>query len=103
MSDLGRESGLEFIKFAPGKEVPKEFYAAIPVSMTVDGEYNSFLLFADKVSHLPRIVNLSNITFQQPKRDADRMLLSVTCTATTYRFLEQAAQPAAATTKGKRK
>lgn len=102
VSDLGRESGLEFLKFAPGAEVQKDFYAAIPVAIQVRGEYNTFALFADRVSHLPRIVNLSNIRFDQPKRDSDRMMLTVNCTATTYRFLEQA-KPAPAPTKGKPK
>ena len=90
VSDLGRESGLEFLKFAPQKEAGKGFYAEIPVSMTVTGEYHGFVLFADKVSHLPRIVNLTNIVFSKPKAAGDdRMMVDVSCTATTFRFLEQ--------------
>jgi type IV pilus assembly protein PilO len=98
VSDLGKESGLEFIKFAPGAEIRKDFYAEIPVSINVTGDYHSFVLFADKVSHLPRIVNLSDITFSNPKSGGEnRMLVSAGCTATTYRFLEQAKpQPAGA-------
>ena len=90
ISDLGRESGLEFVKFAPHGEVGKGFYAEIPVAITVDGEYHGFALFADKVSHLPRIVNLSDIVFSSPKPAGDdRMQVNVSCTATTFRFLEQ--------------
>jgi type IV pilus assembly protein PilO len=90
VSDLGKESGLDFLKFAPHAEVKKEFYAEIPVSISVHGEYQSFALFADKVSHYPRIVNLSNITFSAPKPSGEnRVLSTITCTATTYRFLEQ--------------
>jgi len=90
ISDLGRESGLEFLKFAPQGEVSKGFYAEIPVAITVNGEYHGFALFADKVSHLPRIVNLSNIVFSGPKPVGDdRVQVNVSCTATTFRFLEQ--------------
>lgn len=93
VSDLGKESGLEFLKFAPGKEGRKDFYAEIPVSIAVSGDYHSFVLFADKVSHLPRIVNLSDIVFASPKPGGDnRVQVNVTCSATTYRFLEQAQQ-----------
>jgi type IV pilus assembly protein PilO len=93
VSDLGKESGLEFLKFAPGKESRKDFYAEIPVSIAVSGDYHSFVLFSDKVSHLPRIVNLSDIAFTSPKSGGDnRMLVNITCSATTYRFLEQAQQ-----------
>ena len=95
VSDLGKESGLEFLRFAPSGEVKKDFYAEIPVSISVNGDYHSFALFSDKVAHYPRIVNLSNITFSSPKPSGDNLVLvTVNCTATTYRFLEQ--QPAAA-------
>lgn len=90
ISDLGKESGLEFLKFAPRGEVKKGFYAEIPFSLSLVGEYHGFVLFADKVSHLPRIVNLTDITFGQPRRaGGDRMTVNVSCSATTFRFLEQ--------------
>lgn len=104
VSDLGKDSGLEFLKFAPRREAPKDFYAEIPVSIAVNGDYHSFVLFADKVSHLPRIVNLSDITFSSPRPGGDnRMLVNVSCTATTYRFLEQAQPAAGEAGKGKAK
>jgi type IV pilus assembly protein PilO len=104
VSDLGKESGLEFLKFAPGKEGRKDFYAEIPVSIAVNGDYHSFVLFADKVSHLPRIVNLSDIAFSGPKSGGDnRMLVNISCIATTYRFLEQAQQDTGGAGKGKAK
>ncbi len=91
ITDLGRESGLEFLKFSPKGEVPKGFYAEIPVTIQVTGEFHGFALFTDRVSHLPRIVNLSDIGMAQPKRQPDgRYLVTVNCTATTFRFLEQA-------------
>jgi type IV pilus assembly protein PilO len=90
ISDLGKEAGLEFLKFAPRGEVSRGFYAEIPVSIKVDGEYHGFALFADKVSHLPRIVNLSDIVFSKPRNlGDDKMEVNVNCTATTFRFLEQ--------------
>ena len=89
ISDLGKESGLEFVKFAPSGEARKDFYAEIPVSIVVNGNYHGFANFADKVSHYPRIVNLSNIVFASPKPASGNMINStVSCTATTYRFLE---------------
>jgi len=67
VSDLGKESGLDFLRFAPSGEIKKDFYAEIPVSISVNGDYHSFALFTDKVARYPRIVNLSNITFSSPK------------------------------------
>ncbi len=101
VSELARESRLDVLKFTPKPEVKKEFYAEIPVSIAVLGNYRSFIVFADKVSHLPRIVNLSDLSFTQPKRGADgQMQVNVACQATTFRFLEQAAAPPPAAKKG---
>ena len=95
VSDLGKESGLDFLRFAPSGEVKKDFYAEIPVSISVNGDYHSFALFSDKVARYPRIVNLSNIAFSSPKPSGDNLVLvTVNCTATTYRFLEQQAAAA---------
>ena len=105
VSDLGKESGLEFLRFAPSAEIKKDFYAEIPVSISVNGDYHSFALFSDKVAHYPRIVNLSNIAFSSPKPSGDNLVLvTVNCTATTYRFLDQQAAAApAAGDQGKKK
>ena len=95
VSDLGKDAGFEFLKFAPKEESRKDFYAEIPVAISVLGDYHSFALFTDKVAHLSRIVNISNIEFTSPKVAPEgAVALNVTCTATTYRFLEQAAPPA---------
>lgn len=102
VSDLGKESGLEFIKFSPKSEIKRDFYGEIPVSIAVTGSYHSFVLFADKVSRLPRIVNLSDIAFSAPKSGGeDRVTVSIGCSATTFRFLEQEAMKVA--DKGKTK
>ena len=104
VSDLGKESGLEFLRFAPSAEIKKDFYAEIPVSISVHADYHSFALFTDKVARYPRIVNLSDITFSSPKPSGDNLVLvNVKCTATTYRFLEQQATPPGAGGQGKKK
>jgi len=89
ISDLGKETGLDFLKFAPRGEANKGFYAEIPFFLNLTGDYRSFALFADRVAHLPRIVNLMDISFQSPKPTGDnRVQINVTCSATTFRFLE---------------
>jgi type IV pilus assembly protein PilO len=104
VSDLGKESGLDFLRFAPSGEIRKDFYAEIPVSISVNGDYHSFALFSDRVARYPRIVNLSNITFSSPKPAGDNLVLvTVNCTATTYRFLDQQAAAPGAGDQGKKK
>ncbi len=104
LTELARESRLDVLKFTPRAEVKKDFYAEIPVTMAFLGNFRNYVQFADKVSHLPRIVNLSDIAFAQPKRGGDgAMQVSVTCIATTFRFLEQAPAAPPAPGKGKTK
>lgn len=85
VSESGQESGLEFLLFRPQNEQPKQFYAEIPVSIKVSGRYHDLASFFDKVSRLPRLVNIDNIQLKAPEK-GDK--LDTTCTAVTYRFIE---------------
>ncbi|MCP4345268.1 MAG: type 4a pilus biogenesis protein PilO [Desulfobacterales bacterium] len=88
ISHSGQDAGLEFLLFQPSNERKVDFYAEIPVSINVMGNYHNVLLFFDKVAKLHRIVNIKNITMKPApvKKNPDR--LNVTCTAVTYTFLE---------------
>ena len=46
--------GARLSSFRPSGEIKKDFYAEIPVSISVNGDYHSFALFTDKVAHYPR-------------------------------------------------
>jgi len=85
ISESGQASGLEFLLFKPQNEVPKQFYAEIPVSMKVAGRYHNLAAFFDRVSRLPRLVNIDNIQLTVPAK-GDK--LDITCTAITYRFMD---------------
>ena len=85
ISQSGRDAGLDFLLFEPRKEVTKEFYAEIPVSIIVTGNYHKTALFFDKVARLHRIVNIDNIKMVSAKGSGE---LRTSCTAVTYRFVE---------------
>jgi type IV pilus assembly protein PilO len=90
VSSSGRLSGLDFLLFQPNQEVLKDFYAEIPVRINVRGGYHNLALFFDKVARLSRIVNISNIEIRKAKESAsEQTILSASCTATTYRFIEE--------------
>ncbi|MBU2520969.1 MAG: type 4a pilus biogenesis protein PilO [Proteobacteria bacterium] len=85
ISESGREAGLEFLLFQPESEINKDFYAEIPVSIKVAGNYHNVGLFFDKVSRLSRIVNIKDIVMETSK---EGNMLNTSCTAVTYRFVE---------------
>jgi len=85
ISRSGRDAGLEFLLFEPRGERTKEFYAEIPVSIIVTGNYHKTALFFDKVTRLHRIVNIDDIKMTTTKGSGD---LRTSCTAVTYKFVE---------------
>jgi len=88
ISSLGKESGLNFLLFRPKPEVLKEFYAEIPVEIQVEGSYHEVASFFAKVGNLDRIVNISNVIMEKPKDQGEKIMLTTSCLATTFRFLE---------------
>jgi len=85
VSRSGHDAGLEFLLFEPKAELTKDFYAEIPVSIIVTGNYHKTALFFDKVARLHRIVNIDDIKMTVTKESGE---LKTLCTAVTYRFVE---------------
>ena len=96
VSSLGTAAGLQFKLFKPMPEVAKNFYAEIPVDIQVDGKFRDIVTFFDNVAKMPRIVNILDISISNPKKDpAGGTMVSTSCNAVTYKFIE-GAKPAPA-------
>lgn len=81
---LGR--GLQFELFKPAeKETLSEFYAELPISIRVTGNYHDIAAFASDVAQLPRIVTLNDISIAAGKESA----LVMDATAKTFRYLDE--------------
>ena len=92
ISEQGTSSGLEFISFQPRGETRHEFYAVIPVAISVFGMYHRIGLFLDKLSKLNRIVSVNNIALSGPQITANNAKLTASLELVTYRFLSAAEQ-----------
>jgi type IV pilus assembly protein PilO len=102
ITDLLSESNLTAKRFVPGKERKnmKLQYAAIPISLSVRGDYYKQGAFLAGLRELPRIVNVPNITLKksgkvggkegQLIRRLDVIPLDGSITAVTYRRLSPA-------------
>jgi len=93
VSQTGLAAGLEFKLFQPQGEVPREFYAELPISIEVEGTYHEFGEFISGIAALPRIVTVHDIQIsprQGNKSDeAGVEMLFMKATAKTYRYLEE--------------
>lgn len=86
---FGREAAIEFISFRPGGEIKKDFYNEVPMALAIRGPYHNIGIFLDKLSHYPRIISVSNLTMGGPTEKEGYLMLTSSCIATTYRYVEQ--------------
>jgi len=90
---LGKESNLEFTLFRPKAEQPQQFYANVPIELTLLGSYHNTGIFFDKVSKLPRIINVVDFNLTQSKdikgKGENEILIRTSCLVNTYRFIEK--------------
>jgi type IV pilus assembly protein PilO len=86
VSQTGLASGLEFELFQPRSEVPREFYAELPISIRVIGGYHEFGEFISGVAALPRIVTIHDVNIS---RVGNAGMLGMNLTAKTYRYIEE--------------
>ena len=87
ISQAAHDAGLDILVFTPKPEVRKEFYAEVPISIKVSGDYHNVAVFFDMIAGLPRIVNVTDIAMA-PAKGKGETELTTSCTAVVYRFVE---------------
>ena len=87
ISRSGLVNGLEFQLFKPGGEHPVDFYAELPIQMTVTGSFHQFGEFVSAVAALPRIVTIHDLTLTPSGKSTDKMTMNIT--AKTYRYFDE--------------
>jgi type IV pilus assembly protein PilO len=89
VSQTGLAAGLEFELFKPMDEVPREFYAELPIQVKVNGQYHEFGHFISGLAALPRIVTIHDIKISRTTKDDANADLLLEATAKTYRYLDE--------------
>ena len=79
ISSSGLINGLVFNLFQP-----VDFYAELPIQMTVTGTYHQFGEFVSAIAALPRIVTMHNLTLTP---SGNKMTMNIT--AKTYRYFDE--------------
>ena len=95
ISKTGITVGLEFKLFDPQREIRHDFYAELPIHITIAGNYHLFGEFVSKIAALHRIVTLHDFKITlMPKNDklkkeaGKQRPLLMDMTAKTYRAIE---------------
>ena len=80
---LGR--GLQFELFRPApQEKMADFYAELPITIRITGNYHDMGAFASDVAQLPRIVTLNDVAITNTGG-----VLALDATAKTFRYLDE--------------
>jgi len=81
---LGR--GLQFELFRPAAaEIRRDFYAELPITIRITGNYHDIGAFASDIGKLSRIVTLNDIALAP----AAKGTLALDATAKTFRYLDE--------------
>jgi Tfp pilus assembly protein PilO len=107
ISQTGLAAGLEEKLFQPQSEIRKDFYAELPITIRLTGNYHEMGRFASGIAALPRIVTLHDIEIVpvggRSSAGAEPGDLVLNVTAKTYRYLDDEDQDKApAAGKGKK-
>jgi type IV pilus assembly protein PilO len=84
LQGVANVSGVSLNSWSPQDEVNQQFFAKVPMKLTVSGRFHQIAKFFDGVGRLDRIINLENITMKDPKREGDDTTLQVESLATAF-------------------
>jgi len=94
---LGR--GLQFELFRPGQVIVKDYYAELPITIKVTGNYHDVGAFTSDIANLPRIVTLNNLSLMAGKDN----IHTLDAIAKTFRYLDSEEVAAQRKAKGAKK
>lgn len=88
INKAAQSRGLSVELFKPGGEAVKDFYAEVPITLTLIGSYHDIGSFTGDIAKLPRIVTLNDINLALAPNNKDGGLTLKTM-AKTFRYLDQ--------------
>jgi type IV pilus assembly protein PilO len=86
--ERARKAGLEISSIEPQAEVSEGFYARVPISMVVSGNFHEIVTFFDSLARLRRIVNVNDILLDTPKDTGGKVILNAKFLVTTFMFVQ---------------
>ena len=102
ISTAGKKVGVQIRSIKRLKELEHDFYAEVPFKLQLEGDYHAIARFFQRVSKLPRIVNVGAMTIRiRTGVEEGRTMLSVDGMATTFRFLGEVVESASASNTGR--
>jgi type IV pilus assembly protein PilO len=83
-------SGIMLTAWAPNPEQIEQFYARVPMKLSLEGRFHQIAKFFYGIGQLDRIINMENIAMEEPKLVENDIVVKVTALATAFRTLSAA-------------
>jgi type IV pilus assembly protein PilO len=90
VQSVANVSGIGLTAWAPQAEVNEQFYARVPMKVTLVGRYHQVAKFFYGVGQLDRIINMENISLTDPKLQGDDVVVKTEALATAFRSVADA-------------
>ena len=91
LSNMATQSGLQLAVFTPKPPAEREDVAAVPIAMTAEGNYHQLGAFFERMSRLPRIVDLGDFRLVGIERPTGSVRAELTLE--TFMFSPEAVSP----------
>ena len=89
LSEQASASGLRITKFRQLDEQLRDYYAEVPVELSMTGSFHQVASFFGRVPRLNRLINVTSISMKRPAVVGDTVRVEASCLATTFRFLDE--------------
>jgi type IV pilus assembly protein PilO len=99
IQNVANVAGVQLAGWSPSNEITEQYYARVPMKLTLVGRYHQVAKFFYGVSQLDRIINLENVVITKPEIKGEDVLVQAETLATAFRAV---ADTATATTGDKR-
>lgn len=83
IQDVATISGVNLTSWSPTEQIPEEFYAKVPMKVTLSGKFHQVVKFFHGVGQQDRIINVEDIRIKKQKAEAEEV--DVECRATAFR------------------
>lgn len=91
IQDVATVSGVNLTSWSPTEEIPEEFYAKVPMKLTLTGKFHQVVKFFHGVGQQDRIINVEDIRIKKEKPEAEEV--QVECRATAFRSTRAGESP----------
>jgi len=94
LQTVANMTGVTLSAWAPQGEVREKYYARIPMKLTLEGRFHQIAKFFYGVGQVDRIINVENITIDDPQVRDEDVHVKVDALATAFRAVEPEPEPA---------